>query len=40
VSVLNGKHMQWAWVSLIWIALTDIYIRLLATGALTDPRFF
>ena len=38
VSLLNGKHMQWAWVSLIWIALTDVYIRLLATGTLTDPR--
>ena len=40
VSVLNGKHMQWAWTSLIWIALTDVYIRLVATGTITDPRFF
>ena len=40
VSVLNGKHMQFAWVSLFGVALTDFYVRLLATGAITDLRFF
>jgi hypothetical protein len=40
VSVLNGKHMQWAWTSLIWVALTDVYIRLVASGHITDVRFF
>ena len=40
VSRLNGKHMQLAWVSLIFVAFTDLYIRLLSTGAITDPRFF
>jgi hypothetical protein len=40
VSVLNAKHMQWAWVSLIWIALTDVYIRLDASGVIIDPKFF
>jgi hypothetical protein len=40
VSVLNGNHMKYAWVSLFGVALTDLYIRLLATGAFNDPRFF
>ena len=40
VSILNAKHMQWAWASLIWIALTDLYIRLVASGTITDIRFF
>jgi hypothetical protein len=34
VSKLNQKHMQLAWVSLIWVALTDVYVRLAASGAL------
>ena len=40
VSRLNTKHMQYAWVSLFGVALTDFYVRLLATGAFSDPRFF
>ncbi len=40
VSRLNTRHMQLAWVSLVGVALTDLYVRLLATGALTDPRLF
>jgi hypothetical protein len=40
VSKLNAKHMQFAWVSLIVVALTDLYIRLVASGWITDPRFF
>jgi hypothetical protein len=40
VSRLNARHMQLAWVSLAGVALTDLYVRLLATGAVTDPRFF
>jgi hypothetical protein len=40
VSRLNAKHMQIAWISLGWVCLTDLYIRLLASGAITDPRFF
>jgi hypothetical protein len=34
VSKLNAKHMQLAWTSLIWVALTDLYIRLAASGTL------
>jgi hypothetical protein len=40
VSRLNQKHAQWAWVSLFSVALTDLYIYLLATGAIDDPRIF
>jgi hypothetical protein len=36
VSRLNNKHMQWAWASLIWVALADLYVRLVATGTITD----
>jgi hypothetical protein len=37
---LNRNHMEWAWASLIWIALTDLYIWLVSTGTVADPRFF
>ncbi len=40
VSVLNGRHMQWAWFSLTTVALTDLYIRLAASGVFHDPRIF
>jgi len=40
ISKLNGRHMQIAWVSLYWVLLADLYIRLVASGAITDPRFF
>ncbi len=40
VSRLNGRHMQLAWVSLVFVALTDLYVRLVATGTLTDLTFF
>jgi hypothetical protein len=40
VSKLNARHMQLAWVSLVWLAVTDFYIRCVATGAFHDPRFF
>jgi hypothetical protein len=38
VSMLNRWHMQWAWISLGWVALTDLYIRLASAGAFHDPR--
>jgi hypothetical protein len=40
VSRLNARHMEFAWISLGWVCLADLYIRLVASGALTDPRFF
>jgi hypothetical protein len=39
-SRLNARHMKLAWVSLFGVALTDLYVRLLATGAITDPILF
>lgn len=38
VNVLNRFHMQWAWVSLVSVALTDLYIRLASAGVFSDPR--
>jgi hypothetical protein len=38
VSRLNERHMLWAWLSLFSVALTDVYIRLLAMGIILDLR--
>jgi hypothetical protein len=38
ISGLNERHMLYAWCSLISVGLTDLYIRLLATGAIRDLR--
>ncbi len=38
VSMFNRNHMQWAWSSLASVVLTDLYIRSVATGAITDLR--
>jgi len=40
VTKLNEKHMQFAWASLVFVALTDGYVRLVSSGTITDPRFF
>jgi hypothetical protein len=40
VSQLNGRHMQLAWASLLSVAFADFYVFLLATGTITDLRFF
>jgi hypothetical protein len=40
VSGLNQKHMMWAWISLFGVGLTDVYIRLCATGHLKDIVLF
>ncbi|WP_432476881.1 hypothetical protein [Nocardioides sp. GXQ0305] len=40
VSRLNTRHAQYAWVSLFSVALVDLYVYLLATGTITDVRFF
>ena len=36
VSWLNGRHMFWAWISMIWVAFADIYIRMVASGHWVD----
>jgi hypothetical protein len=38
LSFLNERHMLYAWISLITVGLTDLYIRLVASGAITDLR--
>lgn len=40
VTKLNQKHMQLAWASLISVALADLYIALVASGTISDLRFF
>lgn len=36
VSWLNERHMLFAWVSLFWVGLTDVYVYLVSTGVLRD----
>jgi hypothetical protein len=37
-NILNPRHPQFAWVSLFGVALADLYVRLVATGVILDPR--
>jgi len=39
VTRLNERHMLYAWISLIWVALADLYVRLVAMGVIRDLRF-
>ncbi len=36
---LNGKHMVFAWMSLVFVAFTDLYVRLVASGTIHDYGF-
>jgi hypothetical protein len=36
VTMANERHRFWAWTSLIFVGVTDLYIRLVASGAITD----
>lgn len=38
VSWCNRIHMRWAWMSLFGVALSDVYVRLLSMGVITDWR--
>lgn len=38
VSCLNRRHLPWAWMSLFWVAFSDVYVRLCAMGIITDWR--
>lgn len=35
-SWFNARHMLFAWVSLIWVSLTDLYVRLVSMGVIHD----
>jgi len=37
VSVLNERHMAWAWVSLFAVCFADFYVRMCSMGVITDP---
>ncbi len=38
VSWFNARHMLWAWLSLFWVAGTDLYVRLCSMGVISDWR--
>lgn len=38
VSCLNRSHMIWAWCSLVWVAFSDVYVRLCSMGIWTDIK--
>ena len=38
VTFFNKNHMRWAWISLFWVGFTDLYIRLVSMGVITDLR--
>ncbi|HEX3932531.1 MAG TPA: hypothetical protein VHW64_17685 [Nocardioides sp.] len=40
VSRLNANHARYAWLSLFSVAIADLYVLLISSGAFNDPRFF
>ena len=40
VTRINPHHPKFAWLSLFSVAFADLYVYLLATGTISDPRFF
>lgn len=38
VTRLNERHARFAWLSLFGVALTDVYVRLVALDVISDPR--
>jgi hypothetical protein len=36
VTWLNARHGIFAWISLIWVALCDVYIRLVSMEIIRD----
>ncbi|MDX1394348.1 MAG: succinate dehydrogenase [Gemmatimonadota bacterium] len=39
-SWFNKRHMGFAWFSLVFVCLTDLYIRLVSMGTIADLRLF
>jgi hypothetical protein len=35
-SWFNARHMQFAWASLIWVMVADLYVRLVSMGVIHD----
>jgi len=40
VSILNLKHMEWAWISLFAVGFADLYVRMCSMGVWNDVRLF
>src|SRR6266403_5364923 len=40
LTILNERHMWFAWMSLISVGVADFYVRLVASGAIQDVRIF
>ena len=40
VSIFNRHHKEWAWISMIWVGVADLYVRLVSMGIITDMRIF
>jgi hypothetical protein len=38
VSCMNRSHMLFAWMSLFWVAFSDLYVRMCSMGIWTDWR--
>lgn len=38
VTCLNGRHLIFAWMSLLWVAFSDLYVRMCSMGVWTDLR--
>lgn len=38
VTCMNKRHMVFAWLSLFWVAFSDLYVRLCSMGIWTDYR--
>ena len=36
VSWLNSRHMLWAWISMLWVAFADFYVRMVSSGRWID----
>ncbi|MEY2931133.1 MAG: hypothetical protein RL033_1882, partial [Pseudomonadota bacterium] len=35
-SWFNERHMLFAWLSLSWVAFTDLYIQMVSRGVISD----
>lgn len=35
-TLFNERHMAFAWISLFWVGFTDLYVRLVSMGVITD----
>ena len=36
VTILNRRHQLFAWLSLVWVGLADVYVRLVSMGVIDD----